>query len=570
MKRLHSRQVRWVGGVVALALTLVSFLANSVQTDQDKQKVAIMTGKMKTVCVGRFLIDLPAEATVRLRRGYIGGYDVASTDRETDDEFAERLAQLENELSDGKSEAGTLEFATKIDSASAHGKVFVHNRRPAETMVDGRIVPIEDVDVQGILRLPSVSITAYADGMALDSGDGLARMLGRFRATQAGEIPREPGFCIGHAIVRDPYEHPEIESVVMFAGLPGHPDVNIVLSSMAGLKPAPRLLERHAVTVARRPIFMRMAFSHLREHERSINGLDGDELVMRVREPNFTTGYSFQWEMPGRRDDVHAPMLTLELDSGTNPVSGGEPVQSTLSEEAMIDLWDRIAGSIRVRPTTPDKASMAEKPGSTLGTIVSAGDRCPQSGWWQCSDGDERVKVYGGQRQFFRQGRHMPQALLLPQQTLWQRIRGLQPSYESRQRTLWRLADKRHSVRSVHGAALATNAPSDQSASIMPSVAAIAQPGAPIGSVAATGTVCPANGWWQCEDTHALDGTRWFAAGSLLPAATLVATVPGRGVSPQGAYLRSRWKLVRIAERPFDAAVSAMTSEEQNQVADNG
>ena len=420
MKRLRSRQVRWVGGVMALALTLVSFLASSVQTDQDKQKVAKMTGKMKTVCVGRFLIDLPAEATVRLRRGFISGYDVASTDRETDAEFSERLAQLETDLHAAKDTEGrvALQSSKPLSAETGQGKVFVHDRHWAQGFEGARIIDFESIDLQGMLRLPQVSIEARAKGMALDSGDELVRLLGRFRATLSEDIPSEPGFCIGHAIVRDPYEHPDNESIVMFAGLPGHPDVSIVLSSMAGLDPAPRLLERHAITVGRRHILVRLAFSQLREEARTVNGLDGDELVMRVREPNFTTGYSFQWEMPGRPNDLNAPLLMLELDSGTNPESGGKPVQSTLSEEAMIDLWDRIVGSIRLRPVAPEKASIAEQAGSALGTTALAGDICPHSGWWQCRDAREHISIFGGQRQFIAQGRSMPQALLLPRQTL--------------------------------------------------------------------------------------------------------------------------------------------------------
>jgi hypothetical protein len=211
MKRLKSRHVRWVGIAMASALTLVSFLANSFQTDEDRQKVAKMTGTMKTVCVGRFLIDLPAEATVRLRRGFVGGYDVASTDRETDDDFTERLGALENTLLDGKDEYGKLESAKDLLSATGQGKVFVHNRRPAQTIENGHIVAIEDVDVHGLLRLPHVSIDAQAQGMAPGSEAGLARVLRRFRAMQPGEIPREPGFCLGHAIVLDPYDDADTE-----------------------------------------------------------------------------------------------------------------------------------------------------------------------------------------------------------------------------------------------------------------------------------------------------------------------------------------------------------------------
>ncbi|MEM8514255.1 hypothetical protein RCH14_003592 [Massilia sp. MP_M2] len=580
MKRLNSRHVRWVGAMMASALALVSFLANSVQTDEDLQKVAKMTGTMKTVCVGRFLIDLPAEATVRLRRGFISGYDVASTDRETDDDFTERLGALESTLLGGKPEYGKLESVKEMLSVTGQGKVFVHNRRPAQTIEHGRLVAIEDVDVHGLLRLPQVSIEAQAQGMAPGSGDGLVRVLGRFRALQAGEIPREPGFCLGHAIVLDPYEDADIESVVMFASLPGHPDLNIVLSSMAGLKPAPRLLERHAITVDRRPIFMQLAFSHLREAARVIHGLDGDELVMRVREPNFTTGYSFQWEMPGRQQDVNTPFITLELAAGTNPSGGGKPVQSTLSEGALIDLWDRIAGSLRPRPIAPPTPPAAELPATALGAIALAGDRCPHTGWWQCSEAGARVRVFGGQRQFIAEGKPMPQALLLPQPTVWQRVRGLQPSYESRSPTRWRLADKRHRARApvpaapaiaafvpaIHGhlpdfpAVPASDLPPDLAPEVVPpfapdlapalasnqapnlarDAASMSHVDVPLGSLTPSGAICPASGWWRCEDSEALDGTRWFAAGSLLPRASLA----------QRVRRHTRWTLMRLASLP--------------------
>lgn len=549
MKRLSSR-VRWIGGGMAVALALTSFLANSVQTVQDKQKVATMTHKMKTVCVGRFLIDLPADASVHLGRGFVGGYRVSSTDTDTDDDFSARLHEFETAADDRDPLAGPprVESVKPITSNAAWGKVYTYNRRPARAFEGKRIVDIEDVKVQGMLRFPQASVMAYADGMALDSGDKLARLLGRLRPIAPGVIPREQGFCLEHAIVRDPFEHRGNEGVAMFAGLPGHPDINIVLSSMAGTDPAPGLLARHATSFDTMPAFMRLAFTRLREHARTINGLTGDELVMRVLEPNFTTGYSFQWEMAGKQEDVHAPLLTLELDAGTNPVSGGKPVQSTLSEEALFDLWERIAGSIRLRPAELERQAQPAQDPVAIGARIHAGESCPHSGWWQCRDGNAELGVLGGQRQYVRQGQRMPQALLLPQQTMWERLRGVQPSYESSNPTLWMLQDKRLSARLPSTSALEAALPGTQAA--MPAGAnASAHLQTPIGSVANTGAACPASGWWRCEDASALDGTRWFAAGSLLPAATFRARPHGRGVPhPQHIHRRSAWTLVRRAD----------------------
>jgi hypothetical protein len=328
--------------------------------------------------------------------------------------------------------------------------------------------------------------------------------------------------------------------------------------------PAPRLLERHAITVDRRPLFMQLAFSHLREAARAINGLDGDELVMRVREPNFTTGYSFQWEMPGRQADLNTPFMTLELAAGTNPAGGGKPVQSTLSEGALIDLWDRIAGSLRLRPVALQAPAAVEAPATALGTIALAGDSCPHTGWWQYTEVNARVRVYNGQRQFIAEGKRMPQALLLPQPTVWQRVRGLQPSYESRSPTRWRLADKRHRPRApvqampapaltglaiqghVGGLApvlapdVASDFASDFASGLAPDPDLMPHGDALIGSVALSSAACPASGWWRCDDNEALDGTRWFAAGSQLPRASF----------SQRVRQHSSWTLVRLASQP--------------------
>jgi len=551
MKRLGGRKVRWVCGVTALALALASFFANSVQTVHDKQKVAKMTDKMKTVCVGRFLIDLPAQVEVTIGPGAIGGIDLSSNVHESEDEFAIRIQKTEAEIAGALNEESrvSLESVRQLSGEAAEGKLFVHNRRRSKLHRGHHFVTVENVAVRSVLRFPGLSITGNADWIDPDYVDDVMRLLGQIRPLLPDEIPKERGFCIADALVRDPYEHRNSESVVMFAGLPGHPDVNIVLSSMSGTSPAPGLLQRNAAAAAREPVFVQMAFTNLREQARAIHGVQGEELVTRVREPNFTTGYLFQWEARGMKDDVLAPLLTLELESGTNPVTGGKPVQSTLSEEAMFDLWEQIASSIRLRPTEPDKAAALDTTTMALGTGAYAGDVCPQTGWWRCGDSGPSTGILGGERQFLKQGQRMPQALLLPQPTMWQRLRGVQPSYENRHPTLWTLVDKRNSVRVSTPTVLEQAIPGSELLSFPASDTPTAHAETPIGSVAKTGAVCPASGWWRCEDSHALDGTRWFAAGSLLPAATFRAQLPGRLNShPELIHRRSTWQLVRYAD----------------------
>ena len=566
MKRLGSRRVKWIGGILAMSMMLVSFLANSVQTDQDLRKVATMTNKMKTLCVGRFLIDLPEDSQVGIQQGFVGGFNMSSRVRESDLEFEGRFARFEQEIGDPVRDIHPprLESTSIPVIADARAKVVVYNRKRYQFRDEGRDVDVEDVSVQGILRIKGMTVHAKAEHRALDVGARLERTFRQIRPLGPEELPGEEGFCINRAIIRDPFEHKGNESVVLFAGIPGHPDVNIVFSSMAGTEPGPGLLERHTRVVERQPVFMRLAFNHLRESPRTVNGLTGDELVMRVREPNFTTGYSFQWESAGRQDDIYAALLKLELFSGVNPAAGGKPLQSTLSEEALFDLWERIITTIRVRPTVAAAESTQPPPGLALGTNAFAGEDCPCTGWWECADGGAGIGVFGGQRQFVRQGQRMPQALLLPPPTMWQRLRGVQPSYESVNPTIWALADRRATQRTTQLAGLEPAIPRMPSAFSPVTGIPAAHVETPIGSVVKTGAACPESGWWRCEESHALDGTRWFAAGSLLPAATFRAPQHGRGAGyTELIYRRSAWHLVRhAADAPSAASAFDATAGE--------
>jgi hypothetical protein len=353
--------------------------------------------------------------------------------------------------------------------------------------------------------------------------------------------------------LRDPLSAEQNESIVMFAGLPDHEDLGIVLSTLAGNTPGPGLIARNAANRAGPYAYLNFFTSTLLEGRRTIDGLEGDEFAFKARERNFTTGYAFDWETQGTEDNVLRPFISLELQTGISPRAGGEPVQSTLSEESLGDLWRRMSSSLRLRPVDmPNHAAeLDEQMSLALGTLAWAGQPCQQSGWWQCGDGDAQLGVFGGDRQFLREGAIMPQALLLPKPSAWEKVRGVQSSYEARTPTSWRLADKRVHNRRAPATGLAEPVPAETAALVDRDIA-LALPGRTLRSA----EVCPASGWWRCVDDEALDGTRWFARGAVLPPATYRfsnATRPGLGQQVQLMARQSGWQLMRLAAAPMPA-----------------
>jgi hypothetical protein len=381
-------------------------------------------------------------------------------------------------------------------------------------------------------------------------------LLAQLQIRGEDEVPPVPGFCIWRGIFAEPLPEHRSEHVTLHLGLPGHPDMGLAFDSMPAGRTDRSLLARVADVDAQASADEMLRVTKLRSGKRNINGIDGEEVLERVRELNFTTGYSFMWEARGIEDDHLQPYLLLNMETGTNPRPGGKPVESSLHEDAVLALWDSISSSIRLRKSdSPPSADPQPEPsGPKLGALATAGEVCPHSGWWKCREGGPGVDVQGGSVQWIRKGDRMPQALLLPHQTLWQRLRGLQPSIEPSRPTTWKLVDKRLRPRTPTLVALAPPGPviaaADTPSDAVPIVA--------VGTDARTGEACPASGWWRCSETHALDGTRWFPRGSTLPAATfqVPAGLFGRSAGPEVIQRRSTWQLMRLAEAEFVALLA--------------
>ncbi|MGZ5199746.1 MAG: T6SS immunity protein Tli4 family protein [Telluria sp.] len=532
--------------LVVLALVLLSSVRGAVLSFLDRTKVATMTQKMKTVCVGRFLIDMPQEAAVSLARARVAGFDVDST-AESQEDFDRRVAAREAELRAQANDSGkpSLEAVRNYQRNGYSGKIFVYGRWRTSWIEHDHRVYAEGVAVEGFLHGGGTSFSFSNSSVDAGLSGKLARLLDQVSGRDNAEIPGAPGFCIDRGFIREPLSADQRESVAMFASLPNHPDVAIAFSSMVGAAPGPGLLKRTAQAMTNYP-FLRPAVKTLRGGTRTINGLPGEEVAVKVTELNFTTSFNFDWETRGKQMDVLAPLLALELQTGV-PRPGGKPLQSSFSEVALTELWERVLPSIRLRPVASAKAPPPQAPAVKLGTVAMAGTVCTASGWWQCSEGGDGVGVLGGQRQFMRKGQRMPQALLLPQPKLWEKMRGLQPSYEAVAPTAWKLVDQRAAPRNPGPVPLAQARPAAETE------LATSAGAAPIGTCVKTGDPCPASGWWRCDDAQALDGTRWFAHGSLLPAATYNMPAGWFGKSAGGPSIiqrRSSWQLVRHAPAP--------------------
>jgi hypothetical protein len=531
-------------------LLLIYFLGARLMDGHDPAK---LTDRMKTACVGRFLIDLPLAADFSYSHTFIHGFWLSSFS-ETAEAFLARVAAREAEINAEPNELGrkNMEKVEDVQINGFTGKIFTFGRSSVRGLEDGKDVYYVNVALQAFVHSNGTTFAFKTDAYHPQHTGNLRKLVDKLRVIPPNEIPTAPGFCFGAGMLLDPLTADQTEGVVMFAGFRERPDLAIAFNTRAGLRNTePGRIARTVKVNAQMPLWQKALLKQLRIGPRKINGVEGDEVVERGTEVNFTNVYAFHWEVGGTEQNVFLPSLHLEMSTGHSVHAGGDPVPSAFGETALLDLWDKISSSIRVRPTSsPPQARGDPTPAAPqIGDLASAGEVCPETGWWRCNDGGNGVGVLGGQRQFLRKGERVPQALLLPPQTLWEKIRGLQPSYEDNRPTAWTLIDRRGKARMSPAVQLASAAPAVGGANV-PGAETTGAP-AKVGSFVRTGIPSPASGWWRCEESEALDGTRWFSEGALLPAATFqVTSQPGiKRDRTQTIQRRSLWQLVRLAPK---------------------
>ena len=431
----HARM--YIGVVFVAALVAVTVGTRAAQQNQGKRMVKTMMQKSVTICVGRLLIDLPADAEVRFSGARLGGIDINVESGYTKQKAASVIAEHEASLAGklNEYERPSLEKSVVTDAVNFQAKLLYSAReKPVTRMSNGQSVTSEE----------GITVEAFAikndlfyrfKGESLSSPkyeQNVATLVEKFESRTAASIPSGPGFCTENGIIHDPISPDMNETVTMFASLKGYPDIAIRLDTSVLDKPQESLLTRDEDN----DINTRFAanIKSLGKGPRELNGIPGEELLNRFKERNGTTGHMFMWESFGKPSDVFVPSITLELETGRG--RPGSPVNSSLSDEAVLQLWQDISSSLRIRPTMETKKVSREDtaPAVPLGELAATGRTCSQTGLWQCS---EPGLIEGAKGKFIRQGDIMPRAVLRGAPSLWQKMSGNAPLHEVA--TVWKL-----------------------------------------------------------------------------------------------------------------------------------
>lgn len=398
--------------------------------------------KTKTVCFGRFMIDIPESTIVAWGDAivpftiniYPNGVDEVKT-------LARNfIRQLKSEKAIYLNDIPLL-ISTQ-DISQPEGQIV--------TGYDG-FEAMKELKINGYFRLNNNGLIVNARPLMDEKDETIADITSiarRLRQRAENDIPTESGNCIEYAFLPDKpnpsdedlMEHIRIGfrlkefsdahlSIYVAPSNPNNPEGDSLKAKWKRIKEDPATPEEKKILEK---------IKYFRESPREIHDWKtGYEVLTRVPdEEDVHSHHDFQMKFIGVPHDPYRPYADIQFQTGVADNAAGT-TKASLTDEEAIAVWDKITSTIRVRPTgkaAVKTASGDPGPHLPLGELAATGRPCPQTGWWVPNEPGESGGV---QRQHIKAGERMPHVVSLGEPSLWQKLKGEKLSY--RTATVWKL-----------------------------------------------------------------------------------------------------------------------------------
>lgn len=313
----------------------------------NSPKIDKLFEKTKSVCFGRFVIDVPAEASVLYAKPTFGA--VIETVENGAKDLSRLASNKRKELEAIKHEVEPGSLLREFNQGPGEGDfVLMSWMGPASKRV---------TDIHGYLNAkPHAFIvktsTAASEGRTEATEKAkLANFATNLRARSSEDIPTDPGVCLDLGFIADDTgKYQEIFGIGF--RFPSLPDVSLSISSNKdGQTPEPLSKRRKQAEKLALDSPFAAAFSKvkvLREGPRKISQWDGEEALFRRPREEGGVWHELRYSYPGIRYDHCNPRLDATLFTGVERNTAGA-LESSLSDEEAIALWDRMLATLRLR-----------------------------------------------------------------------------------------------------------------------------------------------------------------------------------------------------------------------------
>jgi hypothetical protein len=306
----------------------------------------------QTLCLGRFVVQMPADLEPLSKKYKYNGSEIETTPGVSRRKFDYLIQTREQELTDQKRDDSTLGKFTPT--------TIPWLEKAVSPQPDSRLLVYQDFenrkrntgyDTEGYVwrdkTMFFLKSSATADKVPLAMAY-ISDVMGRIKARDNATVPTEAGYCFDGGLMTGGTKF--FEFAKAYFKRPDTPgDLVFGIEMRPNLESDDKLLDR----VPRLMQMMGNLVNHtrtLRRGDRSLAGLDGQEMLTKIN-ADGVTAYYFIWEFMGKEGSVIHPNTHIELRIGGQRVNGlGDRQSAVLSEEDALVLWDELLNSLRLRP----------------------------------------------------------------------------------------------------------------------------------------------------------------------------------------------------------------------------
>jgi hypothetical protein len=304
----------------------------------------------KTLCVGRYLVDVPENMILKYFNKFADGGKVEKMRGTPQD--AKKMA--ENTIQELKATRHEKKGNSYIQSIPlANGGV----------LVQGWGFPFSTESTKAFLYIPIPTrngplICLYSQrilgSLERQTLQDLVAFGSSFKPLPQGSIPKEPGFCFDDVMIREvPTSLTEHCAVNI-----EDPDARGLFLSFGTEKTLSKLNFWTHVKGRAEEKCKRLQgdpkCDTLRFGRRDVGSIPGEEICLagRTYDGRYRT-FTFEWNNPGVVNSITSPYLNATLldtgRSGDPWTHRADPIPFSTDAEAL-EVWDKFVGSIRIRP----------------------------------------------------------------------------------------------------------------------------------------------------------------------------------------------------------------------------
>jgi len=344
--------------VVGCVLGLVACNRPKLLTQQEQKMVTELTANLKPRCVGRYVIDMPADAPV------FGGATIDGVDVEakamTQKDYEAAMNAHSKALNSTKSRFGfQFLYVDTVVEGVPRSRLFISQGDPDVLSPATRIIEaykwdrgyqikmqIEGSDFTHPDQTDDPIVKQLTDKNDVpNKARQVVFLLDKVRGRTEDEIPTEPGFCFIGGFLPGKASRPE-KATTQFVLRDQH-DVSFDFITNTEIRETTTLLDRGADIEA---AFDESGERTIRKGRVDLPGMQAEEWLSAGLTFGNVQGHDLMLEANSKTGSVKTPFVILNMYTGSqNNVMQDRIEKASLNDVEAITLWDAVSRSLRPR-----------------------------------------------------------------------------------------------------------------------------------------------------------------------------------------------------------------------------